>query len=150
MVESNPRLEYFQGKSPYLHSTIPFCLKDDDVWKFVNVLVNPKGVQSFTIEFGWSRHLRVPETDASIFIDSEPRLDRYSQMAYMNRISVFLGGKDTWSYLEDPANITGHFAKRDISEKEADTKVWEQLLVAKDPVLKGVLPYLDALPVLGK
>jgi hypothetical protein len=140
--KEEPAFEGFKGKSMWLMSSeYAYVARWSHIWMFLTIYANPKGLQSFTIEFGWSKLLRYPEVVSSEFCDSEPNPKRFQEPEYMDRIRVFLG-EDTWWYLEDQNDLKAHFDKREISDVQANERVQRALRDIRPTLVSGILPFL--------
>ena len=140
--------EKFKGKSEYLFPSVyPHVYRvDEKLWLFILLYINPKGYQSFTVQFGWSLFGRFPEvTEGQFITDQAVNKERFKEPEFMQRISIFCG-PDTWWFLEGTQEdaLHGHmdFQPQDIASEEAKKAVSKALSEVKKALDDKLIPYL--------
>lgn len=138
----DPSFEPFEGKSLHLFPShfVLVSRRSESVWLLLEVFINPNGLQSFTILFGWSTKGRFPEVLDIKFLDTEAKRERFREKEYRQRIGVFLG-QDKWWFFEGESGETD-LLPRTMSRAEADAVVSGALKEVEPIIRNQVMPYL--------
>ncbi len=142
-----PPFQAFKGKSAYIFPceyAYVHCAAES-IWLFLVLFINPKGRESFTLEFGWSLKGRFPEVLSIDFLDMEPERRRFVEEEYIQRIGVFRG-RDTWWFVEDEEKsreyFQKHFSYPAVTPEQAEAAVNSAMEDVKQLLEAKVLPYL--------
>lgn len=139
----------FNGNSKYLFSGEKACYRElnPKLWQFVILSPNATGLESFTLELGWSRLARFPELGMRPSYFPDDCID-YGVDELITRLPLLYGGSEFWlieDYLDSPGYAQGNNLTQSekISQAVAQERAFPLLNVALDMFEQYGLPFLD-------